>query len=808
LVAPAGYGKTTLAQQFMSNHPAGAWCTATRACRDAVVLAREIAAAVASASGGSAAHFEEFLRTVDSSTRDADRLTNALIADIASTGVGLLVVDDYHLLLSAREAEEMITAIRERSTLVLTLASRTRPSWATARSVLYGDVLEITSDELAMTSAESHELLGGRPLIVQDRLAAQARGWPALVGLAALTHGANPPDDALPSALYDFFAEELFRAAHHPLQDALITLALLPELTADSLHRAFGDRVDSVLRNAKDFGAISFVQDRYELHPLIRDFLIGKLQRQPGSLRRVREAVADSLELSAWDAAIELIQKFGLHDLVETFVCAAYRPLLKTGRLSTLVAFANYSRKQGISSPVSLDLIDAAAALVEGEPARAEEIAIRVARQLGAAHPLTSSAHSIAGHAAFSSWHASRSEAHFLRAFETAVTDEDAGEAIWGGALAAMYAGTQRLPEAVEALRNRRDRSAVDLVRYTLARLAYARIGDGLSAISDLEDALHVARHLDDPRTRTSFTTSYGYYRGLRADYATALGLARETLADATAFDLQFVVPHAYWNIAFSYLGLRQFAQAERALRHVERHAADAEDPYHLLNSRCLRARFLLEINQTTRAVEQVDDDLVPVPVDAMWREYLATRALAQAVAGDDDKAMSLSSGLLAKAHAPVEARALAHMARAVVCARASDDEGVISAITACADLGTWDPFVCTVRAYPTILGIARESPSLRVQLETVLARSRDIALAARFGFRLRPARTSTSPTLSPREQEVMNHVRNGLTNREIAKALFISETTVKVHVRHSMRKLQARTRTEAASIATDYETD
>jgi DNA-binding NarL/FixJ family response regulator len=56
---------------------------------------------------------------------------------------------------------------------------------------------------------------------------------------------------------------------------------------------------------------------------------------------------------------------------------------------------------------------------------------------------------------------------------------------------------------------------------------------------------------------------------------------------------------------------------------------------------------------------------------------------------------------------------------------------------------------------------------------------------------------------LSPREREVLELMADGLRNREIAERLFLSEATIKTHVRHLLDKLRLRNRAEAAAFAT-----
>jgi DNA-binding NarL/FixJ family response regulator len=55
---------------------------------------------------------------------------------------------------------------------------------------------------------------------------------------------------------------------------------------------------------------------------------------------------------------------------------------------------------------------------------------------------------------------------------------------------------------------------------------------------------------------------------------------------------------------------------------------------------------------------------------------------------------------------------------------------------------------------------------------------------------------------LTEREVDVLRHIASGNRNREIGEQLFISEETVKVHIKHIMEKLRASDRTQAVAIA------
>ena len=55
---------------------------------------------------------------------------------------------------------------------------------------------------------------------------------------------------------------------------------------------------------------------------------------------------------------------------------------------------------------------------------------------------------------------------------------------------------------------------------------------------------------------------------------------------------------------------------------------------------------------------------------------------------------------------------------------------------------------------------------------------------------------------LTLREQEILQHVAKGLSNAEIADTLYVSENTVKTHVKNILGKLHTKNRSEAVAYA------
>jgi two-component system, NarL family, nitrate/nitrite response regulator NarL len=88
-------------------------------------------------------------------------------------------------------------------------------------------------------------------------------------------------------------------------------------------------------------------------------------------------------------------------------------------------------------------------------------------------------------------------------------------------------------------------------------------------------------------------------------------------------------------------------------------------------------------------------------------------------------------------------------------------------------------------------------SPELTGKLVTALRNAHATGTAAE-------PRPDAIETLSPRERDTLRHIAHGASNKEIARALDIAETTVKIHVQHILRKLDLCSRVQAAVYASE----
>lgn len=93
----------------------------------------------------------------------------------------------------------------------------------------------------------------------------------------------------------------------------------------------------------------------------------------------------------------------------------------------------------------------------------------------------------------------------------------------------------------------------------------------------------------------------------------------------------------------------------------------------------------------------------------------------------------------------------------------------------------------------------------LGCQLQDLVQGVRHLARGSRYLSAMAAQRIADSmarSTLTEREQQVLDLVARGRSNKSVAQALAISAGTVKAHMKAILSKLDAQTRTEAASIA------
>ena len=644
-------------------------------------------------------------------------------------------------------------------------------------------------------------------------LVALAEGWPAVIGLAALLPSALPSEGSeVPETLHEYFAEELYHGLSEELRWNLSQLSLAPSVDERLGRALFGARARSVLEEGHRSGFLTRQLNAYEMHPLLRRFLRAKLPEfDRDETQRTAAVIGDwYVSESRWDEAASVAEEFGLVELMLRVFEEALDSVLSEGRLTTLSRWLETAQAVAPTAPiVRLAAIEVMFRTEDWVAAGAK------ARQLAHSIPIEDSlaarVYLRAGQIAHLDDRLHEALQLFTASKAAARTPSDLRRSVWSRFLTLTDLEERELAaEALRGLDELPPLGADDLLRTNQGHLHFAIRWGGLTeALDRVPEALDLANRSTDPIVRTGFFQTYGAALGLSARYRESREIAQRQTEEAHRFKLEWVLPHALEMQAIAELGLRDFEGALKTLARTSRLAAEQGSVHTQVNVSVLTARLHLGRGSPERAVKLLENLKPRFTSSGMEGDYLATHGFALACCGRTDEA----KGLLEASEAVtthLEAGVLREFAKAVASRFERSDSTIdpnllMTALIATRDTGNFDAFVCAYRAFPMLLLTPPELTQIDTDPFSELVRSLDGGLAATLGMKP-PQREAQSPAepLTPREREVLDLVRQGLTNREIARTLWIAESTVKVHIHHVLAKLGARSRTEAAALTPD----
>jgi len=810
LIAPAGFGKTTLAREWVADRT-HVWYRGTTATADVAALAASLADVVSEVIPEAGSRMVHRMRATGTPEQDVDILADLFAEDLTDWPEDLwLVIDDYQFAMEAAAPERFVDLLLRKSPVQLLLTSRKRPTWASARRLLYGEIYELGRNELAMDHKEAGAVLAHRKDAPAAGLVALADGWPAVIGLAALTDEFELPEGSLPDSLYEYFAEELYQAASPEVQRGLCRLALAPSLAEGVAEFLLGDGAAEVIAEGVRLGFLTARSGVLELHPLLRTFLDAKTRRRTAENEAAAEQLASYFsEFGRWDDAFTLVEKFFAEGLFVTLLERGVDAILREARLPTLERWLELADENKIDAPI-VDLAHAEVAFSQGKRRKSEILALRAARGFSQSHPLLTRAFYIAGSSAHLDYRNHQARAHYIRALAKANTVSDRREATWGHLNVSLDLDDSDVNRLLEDLVGLDDGGALSEVRLTIARFQVATRTGALHNVTEFfESAEHLVARITDPHVCSSFYSTRAHHLALLGHYDSALAASKRCERYAMDARLSFVIPHAKRIRAMTELGVRHFSRANQVLDWLDREAGRAADTFLELESRLIRCRVLIAQGLAVRGAEVLSMPPKQFPFEAERGEFLATHGLALACSGQRSAALRLADKAQDTART-VEVRTLVPCVRAIVALQSDSPDSkdlAAEAFRTVLETGSVDSFVASYRGYPALLSAITPTEKFVEALTEIIEGAHDWTVAKDSGL---PGATKRprGTLLTPREREVLELIAQGLTNREIAKTLFVSEATAKVHVRHILEKLGVRSRTEAALRAVDAVSD
>jgi len=315
--APAGFGKTTLATQWIADHGLPvAWVSLDEEDNDPARFWLHITAALAKATPGLGSLLQSREPQANSSAPTA--LINAA-AEIA--GDLVLALDDYHLI-TAPSIHSAVTYCLEHlpERLHLVILTRTDPPFPLARLRARDQLVEIRAADLQFTLAEATAFLNdvmhlGLQADLVKALADRAEGWIAGLQMAALTIRDREDAAGLISRftgahpfVLDYLVEEVLQRQPPAVRDFLLQTSILHHLTGRLCEAVTGrSGGQAMLRQLEQSNLFLVPLDEehhwYRYHHLFAEVMLSRLeQSDPAQVAALHERAAQWHEEHGRDA--------------------------------------------------------------------------------------------------------------------------------------------------------------------------------------------------------------------------------------------------------------------------------------------------------------------------------------------------------------------------------------------------------------------------------------------------------------------------------------------------------------------------
>jgi LuxR family maltose regulon positive regulatory protein len=397
VVAPAGYGKTTLLSQWAERDgQAFAWVSVDEADNDPKVLLTYVAEALNAVEPIGRQVFAALASPQSSVPGSVVPRLGAAFSSMTSPVA--LVLDDVHLLRNS-ECRVALSVLADHvpAQARLVLAGRADPPLRIARLRAEGRITEIGPADLTLSAAEAVALLRAAGVVLGDddvaELHRRTEGWPVGLYLAALSLRAG---GALPGAAASFGGDDLFVAEYvesefleriSSRQRAFLTRTAVLERMSGPLCEAVLDVPGSgaALADLARSNLLLVPLDRrgqwYRYHHLFRDMLLAELERlEPGLIPVLRRRAADwCLRSGLAEEALEYLMAATAVDEAARLVAELCVPVYRQGRTATLERWFLWLEEHDGVNPMAA-VAAALTAAQTGRPAEAERWADSVDR--------------------------------------------------------------------------------------------------------------------------------------------------------------------------------------------------------------------------------------------------------------------------------------------------------------------------------------------------------------------------------------------------------------------------------------------